>query len=437
MSGRFGNRFVRRLGGGRISLAISSGPETPQVGQDTGDQTTSGATSDTASFSSDTTTNNGIIVLFALKNGARVSSVSDNKSNTYTRIGFAVDVNDAVVEMWACQPITGGASHQLTVTYDQAAYVVWGAMEITHARNGAWYDSNTLATVVGDGGDSDTITITSGTPRAKNELFVAMVGVAGGGSDADISTPTTGYTEVVLFNDYDSVMAGEGAHKTQSPKTATSATWTTGTTADPYAAIIAGFRGTGSVIDAIPSDILTLDGDYLYVDGTPLTLSLLQTPGVHEAAITEVLYDRSTKSRANVYNASSLTGVNATSYYAIPWANEVEDTDGWHSTSSNTQRLTVPSGVSYVDVEAFFSLSSITGFTTQFVFRIVKNGTTVPAAVGGYTNLNNAGAVYRTTVSAKRVPVSPGDYFTASVLCSGDTSITIDAVSYFRIRKAG
>jgi hypothetical protein len=106
----------------------------PNVEQDTGNQTTTAATSDTATFTNATVSGRGVIVVFALKAGRRVSTLNDNKGNTYNRVGFAVDESDAVVEMWYAQQITGGASHVVTVTYDGAANCVWGAIAAARGR---------------------------------------------------------------------------------------------------------------------------------------------------------------------------------------------------------------------------------------------------------------------------------------------------------------
>jgi hypothetical protein len=220
----------------------------PNVEQDTGNQTTTAATSDTATFTNATVTGRGVIVVFALKSGRRVSTLVDNKSNTYTRVGFAVDNSDAVVEMWYAQNITGGSNHIITVTYDGSANCVWGAIEVSRVKGGGGFlDANSVATVTrGGSGSSASVTVTSGTLRDNNELVVAMLSLAGGGANAGIDTPT-GYTAITQFNDYDGIHAGHGAHRIAASRAAQSATWTNDTTTAPYAAIIAAFRAVGAV----------------------------------------------------------------------------------------------------------------------------------------------------------------------------------------------
>jgi hypothetical protein len=220
----------------------------PNVEQDTGNQTTTAATSDTATFTNATVTGRGVIVVFALKSGRRVSTLVDNKGNTYNRVGFAVDNSDAVVEMWYAQQITGGASHVITVTYDGSANCVWGAIEVSRVKGGGGLlDANSVRTTTrGGSGSSASVTVTSGTLRDRNELVVAMLSLAGGGANAGIDTPTA-YTAITQFNNFDGIHAGHGAYRTAPNTQAQSATWTNDTTTAPYAAIIAAFRAVGAV----------------------------------------------------------------------------------------------------------------------------------------------------------------------------------------------
>jgi hypothetical protein len=220
----------------------------PNVEQDTGNQTTTAATSDTATFTNATVTGRGVIVVFALKSGRRVSTLVDNKGNTYNRVGFAVDNSDAVVEMWYAQQITGGASHVITATYDGSANCVWGAIEVSRVKGGGGLlDANSVRTTTrGGSGSSASVTVTSGTLRDRNELVVAMLSLAGGGANAGIDTPTA-YTAITQFNDFDGIHAGHGAYRTAPNTQAQSATWTNDTTTAPYAAIIAAFRAVGAV----------------------------------------------------------------------------------------------------------------------------------------------------------------------------------------------
>jgi hypothetical protein len=247
------------LGTARKILLFDGGAIAPVVEQDTGSQTTGGATSDTATFATATVTGRGVIVVLALKGARQVSTITDNKGNTYVRVGRAADSTDCSVEMWYAQPITGGASHQITVTFDGTTYCVWGALEASRVKGGgAFLDTRTVNTTTrGGSGSSAAVTIVSGLPRSANELFVAMMGVAGGGADAGIDTPSA-WTNLTLFQDYDGTMAGHGDHRINVNANTVSATWTNDTTTSPYAAIIAGFRGENGISGGIPPPVNTV-----------------------------------------------------------------------------------------------------------------------------------------------------------------------------------
>ena len=82
----------------------------------------------------------------------------------------------------------------------------------------------------------------------------------------------------------------------------------------------------------------------------------------------------------------SMTGGSA---QAINLASEEFDTDGFHSTSSNTSRMTIPSGKAgkYL-ITATFDVASITS-NTYYLFTFRKNGGTLTAINRGFSG--NAG----------------------------------------------
>jgi hypothetical protein len=457
----------------------------PNVEQDTGNQTSTAATSDTATFATATVTGRGVIVVFALKSGRRVSTLVDNKSNTYTRVGFAVDNSDAVVEMWYAQNITGGASHIITVTYDGSANCVWGAIEVSRVKGGGGFlDANSVATVTrGGSGSSASVTVTSGTLRDNNELVVAMLSLAGGGADAGIDTPA-GYTAITQFNDYDGIHAGHGAHRIAASRAAQSATWTNDTTTAPYAAIIAAFRAVGaqSVSGTAPANTVVPAITGTTTSGQTLTSSTgtwsgtvvsytyqWKADGVNIASATASTYvltasevgatitcavtatnevGSTTATSAGVgpvlagfmaalvKKAADQTAANYSTDTAITWDTETTDTTSIHDTGSNTSRLTVPAGVSYVRLSASVNLSSVTASTRVYVY-FTKNGGVHGSDPGLPTTkqFSSATGLWLNLVSAP-LAVSPGDYFECVLLCS-DTSITVEDHAWFAMERVG
>jgi hypothetical protein len=461
----------------------------PNVEQDTGNQTTTAATSDTATFTNATVTGRGVIVVFALKSGRRVSTLVDNKGNTYNRVGFAVDESDAVVEMWYAQQITGGASHVITVTYDGAANCVWGAVEVSRVKGGGGLlDANSVRTTTRGGvGSSASVTVTSGTLRDRNELVVAMLSLAGGGADAGIDTPTA-YTAITQFNNFDGIHAGHGAYRTAPNTQAQSATWANDTTTAPYAAIIAAFRAVGAVSvsgtapvntvvpaitgtttegETLTSSTGTWSGtvvSYTYqwkadgvnISGATASTYVLTsseigaTVTVAVTATNEVGSTSATSagvgpivaayvfSGAMVKKAADQTAANYSTAAVVSWDTEVYDTDAWHD-AGTPSRFTVPSGVSYVRFTACVAVTSVNANANCFAW-VFKNGDN--AAATRHTNLPTAFADSDSTtqwlnLASGPYSCTPGDYFELRLETGGDSSTTVEDYSWFAVEKVG
>lgn len=97
----------------------------------------------------------------------------------------------------------------------------------------------------------------------------------------------------------------------------------------------------------------------------------------------------STFAGCRLYKTNAQTFSNAT-FTGINWNSETIDTDGFHSTSSNTSRITIPSGKNgKYQLQCMFIFDS--NATGSRAIRIVKNGTTVlneiyrPPLTGSWT----------------------------------------------------
>jgi hypothetical protein len=142
--------------------------------------------------------------------------------------------------------------------------------------------------------------------------------------------------------------------------------------------------------------------------------------------------------RAHVRNATTNTAFNMTTIRAVPWDTEDADVGGWHSTSSNTSRLTVPSGynISRVDLNAYLIINgtgNIANFA-NFHCQFRKNGTTTVG--GAYKNNKQASSGvtdHAIQMSAFAVPCKAGDYFEVWVYCD-DSGADLYVNSYFTIK---
>lgn len=138
-----------------------------------------------------------------------------------------------------------------------------------------------------------------------------------------------------------------------------------------------------------------------------------------------------------VRKAADQTSANYVGGTAISWDTEVYDDFDYHSTATNQSRLTVPTGVSRVDLGASVLLVNVAQGDNVRLF-IRKNGSfDFDGAVGQAEDTEATGVTSRgISVAAVGVPCTGGDYFEAVLAVGTDTSIDIVATrSHFVIRE--
>jgi hypothetical protein len=130
---------------------------------------------------------------------------------------------------------------------------------------------------------------------------------------------------------------------------------------------------------------------------------------------------------ALVTKASNQTTANYSAGVYMAFDSESYDTDAIHDNVTNNTRLTVPTGVTKVRVQAALWLSLVTGGTACF-FQIQKNGvnTYLGAPLTVFANATSADVGLSSATPV--LTVTAGDYFEVLLLCS-DTSITVNANS--------
>jgi hypothetical protein len=130
------------------------------------------------------------------------------------------------------------------------------------------------------------------------------------------------------------------------------------------------------------------------------------------------------------------TGANFTSGSILAWDGEVYDVGGWHDNVTNNSRLTVPSGVNYVEVSASVRYLNNTP-DTWMSLTLLKNGSaTFDGACQQGFEIGGAGASI--SIHSGVISVVAGDYFEVSMQVETDTSVDIAAArSNFSIRAVG
>jgi len=108
----------------------------------------------------------------------------------------------------------------------------------------------------------------------------------------------------------------------------------------------------------------------------------------------------------------------STSEVSVDFTGEDYDTDSWHDTVTNNTRLTVPSGISYVQLVAYFSWSSV---PTDPDVYFKKNGSHFDGAPRSKIDKEIKGALRSALIS-----VSASDYFELYAIL-GSSSISLFA----------
>jgi hypothetical protein len=132
---------------------------------------------------------------------------------------------------------------------------------------------------------------------------------------------------------------------------------------------------------------------------------------------------------ALVTKSADQNAVNLTSATLITWNTETYDTDSIHDTVTNTDRLTVPTGVTYVRLQCQVLLNNTASGSWAYL-SVIKNGVTTSYVGEPITSFAtpDATAIRLTAISAV-IPVVAGDFFSARISVVNDTSVDIVATA--------
>lgn len=120
---------------------------------------------------------------------------------------------------------------------------------------------------------------------------------------------------------------------------------------------------------------------------------------------------------------ASLSAADFTTAIAVALDDELYDVGGWHDTVTNNSRLTVPAGVSYVQLVGGIDPSALTA-TQWGEVSIRKNGSALAQPI--VVNKSQVTAtVARWQIMTPPLAVTPGDYFELFFQTQSDASITL------------
>ena len=115
---------------------------------------------------------------------------------------------------------------------------------------------------------------------------------------------------------------------------------------------------------------------------------------------------------------------------AVPWDAEEYDIGGWHDNATNNTRLTVPSGVSRVLLQANIVTDNAGGRMTCFCY---KNGSSFVGSPIRYLEIGSSSEDFN--IQSAEVEVTSGDYFEVMLNVNSTTrDVLFNNSTWFFIR---
>lgn len=361
--------------------------------------------------------------------------------------------------------VTGQSSPKPTLEMGQTGYYDLFATEVLEGPGsgstsaGDWKDSvratttanGILATAYENGDTIDGVALATGdrillkdqTAGAENGIYVvAATGAPSRASDADTDGKVTSGL---------SVHVEEGSsNANKNFQLTTNDPITLDTTALVFSEFSGGVAGglnglsDVTITSAAEGDMLLRDGtdwkntsiNDLTEDTTPdksadYVMTWDTSAGVpKKSKITNTL---GSNIEVSVKRIADLTGQDhATAPAAIAFNDENYDTDTWHDNSTNPSRLTVPAGVTTIDIAAHIKVTNITA-DEWVLIQLYKNGTAIDALS---QRVQTGGTERNVSLTALGVECVATDYFEVYLEVETDTSVDVDADSTFIARAS-
>jgi hypothetical protein len=197
-----------------------------------------------------------------------------------------------------------------------------------------------------------------------------------------------------------------------------------------------GGGGSGTVTSVgmtVPTG-LSVSGSPVTTSGT-LAVSLASgysIPTTTKQTNWDTAYDRSVGYYVSAYTSSAL---NPTVDGVITYNSEHSDSNGFHSTSSNTSRITIPSNLGgKYKLDAFVNIT-VGGSTGDFSVYFTKNGTEI-SGTRGKAKINTTGDAQTISI-ATIVPLVATDYVEVYLDIPGSSGATHSVLSGFNVNFVG
>lgn len=221
-----------------MALAVAQATSVPSSGTGTG--VFQAVSSINISFGSDTASGNLIVVTITGYDGVggSVSSITDSKSNSYTKAYEGSDGNGGYTACFYSENITGGASHTVTVNCTGTIYGVASCIEVSGAATSSSVDVNTVddTTTISA---STSYSISSGSLAQADEIVFATFTKQ---ENATITNPSSPWTALYARDDWSNDHCGCAVYQIVSATDSVTSTWTFASTTVAQASGIISFK---------------------------------------------------------------------------------------------------------------------------------------------------------------------------------------------------
>lgn len=185
--------------------------------------------------------------------------------------------------------------------------------------------------------------------------------------------------------------------------------------------------GTTHLGGALTLNLDGLGAQNVVIDGNNPYFGAIQTYQVYDFRYTGtnfILVNPSKSFRGALVNRTTTQSISNATYTTVLFDQETYDIEDWHSTSVNTDRITVPIGVSYVKLSC--SVAFTANATGTRGCYILKNGSTVAGTPIMWNTAPSASVAAYFNLSTPTLAVTSGDYFTVQVYQNSGGALTVN-----------
>lgn len=359
------------------------------------------ASSYTTQFTTQNTTAGNTIIVFCGEQQTAVTAVSDDNSNTYTKIsGASGNGNTTGIDLWYAFNITGGIKNTITITTGTTSQ---RQNSVIREYSGlTTTDPFDVASVFNNGVTTTPTSNATATTAQANELVVGIAGNSNGTFSLG-----TGYSNLQASNGQVSgwVFAEDKIVSSTGTQTATFGTNTTGGTVVGVATFKAAAGITTSTSSSTSTSISstssststssTSSSTSISSTSSSTSVSISSSTSSTSSSVSTSVSTSSTSSSISTSSTSSSTSISSTSSSTSTTVSSTSSSTS-HSTSSTSSSTSISISTSSTSSSTSASTSFSTSMSISSTSSSTSSTTTLPMA-----HPQGAGNIFKTPITGK------------------------------------